>query len=542
MNFQLLALTGKYIAILVVLLVIVAVQLCSVGFLVHSRFAKKSRKQQKSAHESADDQTSAPRSEQAALQSQSELSQAEQEQTSSTGESRLPDVSDDVEPSNELSPTSAESSEEQPEITEDAQPDVAESDFTDEQVEAMLDEFDDASAPQAAATDSDDESDLDSLLSQADEEPTEEPASTLDEEENSSATDSDDEARAFADRLEQNLASLTEQSDDKEPQDDETDQSVPVDLAENGDGSETSESSEDQTEPEQNQVTDYVESTAETVEEILEEHGLTSEDEITEEIAEEIMAVHTAHDETAVEVVAVDGLYKKYSKKADWAVANVNFHCYEGEIVGLLGHNGAGKSTTLKCLEGMLPFDEGTIYIYGHDIVKDPISAKANMGFVTDNHAVFIKMTGMQYLAFMADVYNVPTDVRKERVAKLEEVFQLGNAINNLISSYSHGMRQKICMMGSLIHQPKLWVLDEPMTGLDPRTMHAVQTFMREYADAGNCIIFSSHALITVAKMCDRVVLLRTGCQLDELNIKRIMTVDPTFDFEEYFLKHERQD
>ncbi len=284
------------------------------------------------------------------------------------------------------------------------------------------------------------------------------------------------------------------------------------------------------------------ESNSDTAEQILEAHGLTSSAQITEEIAEEIMAVHAVHDEDEKVVVAVDGLYKKYSKKADWAVANVNFHCYEGEIVGLLGHNGAGKSTTIKCLEGMLPFDEGTISIFGHDIVKDPISAKANMGFVTDNHAVFVKMTGMQYLAFMADVYKVPTDVRKQRVEELEEVFQLGPAINNLISSYSHGMRQKICMMGSLIHHPKLWVLDEPMTGLDPRTMHSVQVFMRNYADAGNCIIFSSHALITVAKMCDRVVLLHTGCQLDELNIKRIMTVDPTFDFEEYFLKHERQD
>ncbi len=284
------------------------------------------------------------------------------------------------------------------------------------------------------------------------------------------------------------------------------------------------------------------ESEAETVQQILEEHGLTSAAQITEEIAEEIMAVSSRRDEEAKEVVCVQGLYKKYSKKADYAVADVNFRCYEGEIVGLLGHNGAGKSTTLKCLEGMLPFDKGNISIFGHDIVKDPLNAKANMGFVTDNHATFIKMTGMQYLAFMADVYGVPTEERKARLEKLESVFQLGEAIDNLISSYSHGMRQKICMMGSLIHMPKLWVLDEPMTGLDPRTMHAVQGFMREYADAGNCIIFSSHALITVAKMCDRVVLLRTGHQLDELNIKRIMTVDPNFDFEEYFLRHEGQD
>ncbi len=283
-------------------------------------------------------------------------------------------------------------------------------------------------------------------------------------------------------------------------------------------------------------------SSAETVEEILEEHGLEVGDEISTEIAEEIMSVHTLHTEAEAEVLRVEGLYKRYSKKADYAVADVNFTCYEGEIVGLLGHNGAGKSTTLKCLEGMLPFEKGKISICGHDIKKDPLAAKFSMGFVTDNHATFVKMTGIQYLSFIADIYKVPSEVRKERVEKLESVFQLGDAINNLISSYSHGMRQKICMMGSLMHMPKLWVLDEPMTGLDPRTMHAVQVFMREYAHAGNCIIFSSHALITVAKMCDRVVLMKKGQQLDDLNIKRIMTVDPNFDFEEYFLRHEGQD
>ena len=241
------------------------------------------------------------------------------------------------------------------------------------------------------------------------------------------------------------------------------------------------------------------------------------------------------------EVVSVKGLYKKYSKKANWAVTNVSFSCYEGEIVGLLGHNGAGKSTTLKCLEGMLPYERGVIKICGQDIRKQPLAAKANMGFVTDNHAVFIKMTGMQYINFMADVYKVPTELRAHRLNALEKVFQLGSAINNLVSSYSHGMRQKVCMMGSLIHHPKLWILDEPMTGLDPRTMHAVQEFMHKYAAAGNSIIFSSHALNTVAKLCDRVVLIRKGQQINDLNVKQIMATNPYFDFEEYFLRNERQ-
>lgn len=241
------------------------------------------------------------------------------------------------------------------------------------------------------------------------------------------------------------------------------------------------------------------------------------------------------------EVVRIRGLNKRYNKKSDWAVTDVSFTCYEGEIVGLLGHNGAGKSTTLKCLEGMIPYEQGEISIAGYDIKKNPEEAKAQMGFVTDNHATFIKMTGMQYINFMADVYEVPTDVRVKRLGELEEVFQLGEAIENLISSYSHGMRQKICMMGSLIHHPKLWILDEPMTGLDPRTMRAVQEFMHSYAAEGNTIIFSSHALGTVAKLCDRVVLIRKGRQVDELNVKKIYEENPEFDFEEYFLKNEQK-
>lgn len=242
------------------------------------------------------------------------------------------------------------------------------------------------------------------------------------------------------------------------------------------------------------------------------------------------------------EIVKVEGLCKKYSKKGGYAVENVNFSCYAGEIVGLLGHNGAGKSTTLKCMEGMLPFDKGVITVNGYDIVKKPLKAKADMGFVTDNHAVFLKMTGIQYLSFMADVYKVSAADRKSRYALLEEVFRLGDAVNDFISSYSHGMRQKISMMGSLIHMPKLWILDEPMTGLDPRTMRAVQNFMRGYAASGKCIIFSSHALNTVAKICDRVVLISKGKQISDLNVKAMLEEDPDFDFEEYFFANEGSD
>ena len=237
------------------------------------------------------------------------------------------------------------------------------------------------------------------------------------------------------------------------------------------------------------------------------------------------------------QVLKVEGLCKRYAKNADYAVESVTFSCGSGEIVGLLGHNGAGKSTTLKCLEVMLPYDEGVIEICGEDVKKSGIKAKSHMGFVTDNHAVFLRLTGLEYLSFMADVYGVKTAERRERVKELDEVFQLGEALKRLISSYSHGMRQKICMMGSLLHRPRLWVLDEPMTGLDPRTMKAVKDFMREYADAGNGILFSSHALDTVARLCDRAVLLRRGKRMDELSGTQLR--DREFDIEEYFLKHE---
>ena len=149
----------------------------------------------------------------------------------------------------------------------------------------------------------------------------------------------------------------------------------------------------------------------------------------------------------------VKNLFKKYGKKSDYAVKDISFSCAEGEVVGILGANGAGKSTTLKCITGMIPITSGTITVSGYDVSKNPVDAKRNFSFVTDNHTVFTKMTGMQYLSFMSDVYGVPYEKRDEKIKELEGVFKLGDSINKLISGYSHGMKQKICMMGSLIHE-----------------------------------------------------------------------------------------
>lgn len=218
-------------------------------------------------------------------------------------------------------------------------------------------------------------------------------------------------------------------------------------------------------------------------------------------------------------VVSVEGLCKKYPRAADYAIKDITFACRKGEIVGLLGSNGAGKSTTLKCLTGMLPFKEGDITVLGNSIKGEGIKAKSSFGFVTDNHAVFVKMTGLEYIAFMADIYGVGKAEREERLAELQQTFCLGDKIKNLISSYSHGMKQKICMMGSLIHDPDLWILDEPMVGLDPRTMNAVTEFMRRYAARGKTILFSTHNLDAVKRVCDRAIVIRGGRLEADVNV-----------------------
>lgn len=230
-------------------------------------------------------------------------------------------------------------------------------------------------------------------------------------------------------------------------------------------------------------------------------------------------------------VVEIDNLSKKYPRAKDYAVKDVSFVCRKGEIVGLLGSNGAGKSTTLKCLTGILPFKEGEISVLGNSVKDDGMKAKRNFGFVTDNHAVFSKMTGLEYVAFMADIYGVGKEEREARLEELQRCFHLGDKIRNLITSYSHGMKQKICMMGSLIHSPRLWVLDEPMLGLDPRTMNAVSQFMKDYAAKGNTILFSTHNLDAVRRICDRVVVIKSGRVFADSPVSELSEND----FVEYF-------
>ncbi len=221
-------------------------------------------------------------------------------------------------------------------------------------------------------------------------------------------------------------------------------------------------------------------------------------------------------------MLEISHLYKKYLNSERFAVEDLNLTLKEGEIFGFLGKNGAGKSTTIKCLTGIYPFSSGSIKICGYDIAKDPINAKLNMGYVPDDHSVYEKMTGGEYVNYIADLYRVPKKDREERLYKFLEQFRLTKAVDLQIKSYSHGMKQKICIIGALIHNPKLWVLDEPMMALDPQSMVEILKRMREHCEAGNTIFFSSHNLDLVAKICDRAAIINDGklhCVID-LHVK----------------------
>lgn len=219
-------------------------------------------------------------------------------------------------------------------------------------------------------------------------------------------------------------------------------------------------------------------------------------------------------------MLKIEHLKKTYPKSDKLAVDDISFELQPGEIFGFLGQNGAGKSTTIKCLTGILPFDSGTIEICGHDIKKDPISAKMNMGYVPDNHSVYEKLTGREYVNYVADLYKVSKEDRTERFDHYLDLFKLRFAADRQIKAYSHSMKQKICIIAALIHEPKLWVLDEPMMGLDPQSTAEIIAYMREHCAKGNTVFFSSHNLDLVKKLCDRVAIINEGKMIDMFDLK----------------------
>lgn len=210
-------------------------------------------------------------------------------------------------------------------------------------------------------------------------------------------------------------------------------------------------------------------------------------------------------------MIDIRNVSKSYNKGSVKAVDTLNLEIRKGEIFGFLGPNGAGKTTTIKMIVGLLNPDEGTILIDGTDIRKDPIEAKKKIGYVPDNPNLYERLTGTEYLNFMADIYQVPVDLRRQRIENYLNMFELNDAAGDLIKSYSHGMKQKIALTGALIHNPSVWILDEPMVGLDPKSAHLLKNQMREHCDNGNTVFFSTHILEVAEKLCDRIGIIHRG-------------------------------
>lgn len=203
-----------------------------------------------------------------------------------------------------------------------------------------------------------------------------------------------------------------------------------------------------------------------------------------------------------------------YTKKYDGskiAVSNLTLNVEKGDLFAFIGHNGAGKSTTIKSIAGILLFEEGEILINGVSIKKDPVKCKKMIAYIPDNPDLYESLTGIDYLNFIADVYDVSSDKRKVIINKYSELFGIKDVLNNYIGSYSHGMRQKLAIVSALVHEPKLLILDEPFVGLDPLAAYSVKEMMREFCSNGGAIFFSTHVLEVAEKLCNKIAIIKEG-------------------------------
>ena len=209
-------------------------------------------------------------------------------------------------------------------------------------------------------------------------------------------------------------------------------------------------------------------------------------------------------------MIKIQNVSKSY-KKGNKVVDNLNLEIKDGEIFGFIGQNGAGKTTTIKMITGILEIDEGDIFIDDKSITKEPVEAKKQMGLVPDSPDMFLKFSGIEYLNFIADCFNVSKEDRIKRIEELSKEFEIYDELENKIESYSHGMRQKIVIIGVLLHNPKNWILDEPITGLDPKSSFDLKALMKEHARKGNTVFFSTHILEIAEKLCDRIAIINKG-------------------------------
>lgn len=217
---------------------------------------------------------------------------------------------------------------------------------------------------------------------------------------------------------------------------------------------------------------------------------------------------------------------KKYRNNENYSAHHISFNVSVGEVVGLVGSNGAGKSTIIKSIIGVLPFSEGEIKVGGFDIVKQSEQAKRLIGYVPDDHSVYEKLTGREYINYIGSLYGATKEQKKFITDDLAKRFDIAYALDSQIAGYSHGMRQKICILGALTHNPQLWILDEPMVGLDHKTMAFLCNYIKSYADENHCVLFSSHNLEVVKNTCDKVVFIKGGELADIVDLKNTENFD----------------
>ena len=210
-------------------------------------------------------------------------------------------------------------------------------------------------------------------------------------------------------------------------------------------------------------------------------------------------------------MIDLKNVTKTYAKNHKKAVDNLSLQGEGGELFGFIGPNGAGKTTTIKLMTGILAPDEGSIVMAGHDIASDRIEAQRLIGYVPDGNDLYDRLTGMEYLNFMADVYQVESARRKSHIEKYLDIFELGDAINSQVRTYSKGMKQKLVVIGALIHNPPVWILDEPLSGLDPRAAHLLKEEMIRHCKEGNTVFFSTHVLEVAEKLCTRIGVIDHG-------------------------------
>ena len=236
-------------------------------------------------------------------------------------------------------------------------------------------------------------------------------------------------------------------------------------------------------------------------------------------------------------MIQFDHVIKQYGKGGVRAVDDLNLTVEKGKVFGFIGPNGAGKTTTIKLLTGILQPSGGRVLVGGQDMALHPIVAKRFIGFVPDSHEMYDRLTGLEYLRFMADIYGVDSAARKAHIEKYLALFELENAAGEQIRSYSRGMKQKLTIIGALIHHPPVWVLDEPMVGLDPRAAHILKQEMRRHCDEGNTVFFSTHVLEVAEKLCDEIAIIDKGRVVAQGTLEQLRSGESGASLEQLFLE-----